>query len=135
MQENQELYDKMMQNESLAPIAELAGLVIIAKRAADKARELGNTLSQYAVRAETALENLPPVQGWMDLCDIYKNGAREFADKIDEAVEASRINELQANMEEYNKVVAEKMVWMLENDDEFASKMEEELNRRGKNRK
>lgn len=50
MEKNQALYESMKQNKSLAPIAELGALVGDAQRMAQKAEEIGNTLSVFAVK-------------------------------------------------------------------------------------
>lgn len=133
MEKNQALYESMKQNKSLAPIAELGALVGDAQRMAQKAEEIGNTLSVFAVKGESAIATLPPAEEWMRICDTYKDGARAFAAKINEAVNASRIGELQKLMEAYSHELVRKTAIMLNEDDDMRNEFIEAVRRRNEN--
>ena len=124
-EKNQSIYESMMANKSLAPIAELARLVMVAENTAKQADEIGDKLSVFACRAEAAQDDLPPVTAWMELCDTYKDGARDFALLLRKAIEVSRIDELEENMKTYADGVVRKTAWLVENNDEFRALFKE----------
>lgn len=132
MEKNQKLYESMKDNKSLAPIVELGRLVGEVQNIAQQAENLGNTLSVFACKAEDAMTDLPPAEGWMHLCDIYKDGARAFAQKLKEAVDASLIGELQAQMADYTKEVMEKTIKMLEEDEDMRNQLLDAIRNRDK---
>lgn len=112
-------YETMKQNKSLEPIADLLRLAEVAEMTAKEAEEIGDKLSVFACQAEASKENLPPVTAWMKLCDIYKEGAREFARLLHEAIKASRVEEIEANLQDYSDEVVDKTAWLVANDKEF----------------
>ena len=118
-EKTKDLYEAMKENKSLAPIAELARLVMVAQNTAKQAEEIGDRLSVFAVKAEASQEKLPPVTAWMKLCDIYKDSARMFATILRKAVEASRIYELEENMKDYADEVVAETARLIAEDDNF----------------
>ena len=117
----QNILDAMKKNKSLEPIADLVRLAMVAETTAINAEEIGDKLSVFACQAEAAEDDLPPVSAWMKLCDTYKDGAREFARLLREAIKASKIEDLNENMKSYTDEVLEKTAWLIENDKEFAN--------------
>ena len=124
---NQQIYEMLKKNKSLEPIADLVKLVMIAKNTAVRADEVGDKLSVFACRAETAQDDIPPVTAWMDLCDKYKDGARKFAEALREAVKASEIGRLQENLEIYTNEIVEKTAQMIAEDDDFRRAFEQTM--------
>lgn len=133
MEKKKKLIEVMKSNPSLAPIARLADLTAIAQGIANEAEEIGNELSQFALKAEINKDNVAALEAWEDLCDFYKNGARDFAAKVNEAIEATRLGELGDQMQDYNNRVFNSMLEMYQNDPKFRKAIKDELRRRKEN--
>ena len=133
MTKKENLLDQMRTNRSLEPIARLAEVVDKAKALAAEAEEIGDTLSVFAVKGESAIATLPPAEEWMRICDTYKDGARAFATKINEAVNTSRIGELEQNMRAYSKELVRKTAIMLNEDEDMRNEFIEAVRRRNEN--
>ena len=110
------LYEVLKNNKSLAPIARLAELAAITRNVAKEAKEVGDSLSVFACQAEAGIENVPPVEAWMNLCDYYKHCARDFSDELIKAIEVSHVNDIPKKIEEYTQDIIDKTIWTLEND-------------------
>lgn len=119
MEEKKNLYDILKNNKSLEPIARLAELAVIVKNVILEADKVGNKLSVFACQAETVVEDMPPIEAWMDLCDYYKNCARDFSNTLTKALEVSHVTEIPKRLEEYTHDVIDKTITTLENDEEL----------------
>ena len=119
MEEKKNLYDILKNNKSLEPIARLAELAVIVKNVILEADKVGNKLSVFACQSETVVEDIPPIEAWMDLCDYYKNCARDFSNTLTEALEVSHVTEIPKRLEEYTHDVIDKTITTLENDEEL----------------
>lgn len=133
MENETKIIEALKNNPSLEPIARLAELVNEAKTLACKAEEIGNKLSVFAVKGESAIDTLPPAEEWMRICDIYKDGARAFAAIINEAVNLSHIGELQENVDVYSRELMRKTVIMLNEDEDMRNEFVGFVRRRNEN--
>lgn len=119
MKEKKNLYDVLKENKSLAPIARLAELAFIVENVAKQAEEVGDQLSVFACQAESGIEKMPPIEAWMDLCDFYKNSARNFAATLQKAIKRSHAKDIPDKMREYTQGMINKAVTALENNPEL----------------
>lgn len=119
----------MKKNPALEPIARLAEITAAAHDLAKQAGKIGDELSLLACKAEICIDSLPPVEGWMRLCDYYKNAARQFADALLDAVHKARIDELDSMMQQYKKSVALSLQEMYRNNPDFRRGINEAIRR------
>ncbi len=124
-EEKKRFYENLKKNPSFEPIADLLLLVERAQKMAREAERIGDSLSVFAAKAEAGQKVVPAMEPWMELCDFYKDGARDFALGIRTAVRDSGIQSLPDMMRRYNNDTGEKFLFMLENDPDFRSLWEE----------
>lgn len=118
-EEKEAFYEVMKKNPSLEPIADLMVLVEKTKQMAKESEEIGDRLSVLATQAETGAKEVPAIEPWMNLCDFYKEGARQFAASLKAAAKCSRISQLPQRLKEYNNETFERLLFMKENDPHF----------------
>lgn len=123
-EEKENYFNVLKKNPSLEPIADLLLLTEKAQETAKEAAEIGDKLSTFAARAEAGTSAIPAVEPWMDLCDYYKDGAREFAAAIKAAIRCSRIHSLPEQIKQYSEGTFDKIITMIENDPKFRNMLE-----------